>query len=141
MFETKEGKVDCCLPPLKCFADERGELSFAEGLKEIPFRIARIFWIKNVPEGEERGGHAHWKCAEAIFPLTGGFDIYIDDGFVHHTFKMTKPEEGILVKPGVWCVLRNFKPGTVCLVAASMEYDAEGYVNDYQTFLKEVRCK
>jgi|SRR5574344_718163 uncharacterized RmlC-like cupin family protein len=141
MFETIEGHVDCNIIRLKPFTDKRGSLCFAEGEKDIPFDIKRVFWIYGVPAGAERGGHAHWKCSEAIFPVSGSFEIYIDDGTHHHVFTLTSPDMGIIVKAGVWCVLRNFSKDTVCVVAASMEYDETGYVNDYQTYLKEVRCR
>jgi hypothetical protein len=141
MYETIEGHVDCDLINLKPFSDERGTLCFAEGGIDIPFEIKRIFWIYGVPAEAERGGHAHWKCSEAIFPVSGAFDIYVDDGTYHHVFTLSSPNCGIVVKAGVWCVLRNFKPGTVCVVAASMEYDKNGYISDYQTYLKQVRCK
>ena len=141
MYYTQEGPVDCELISVSPHTDERGSLCFAEGEKEIPFSIKRLFWIYDVQPGAERGGHAHRECSEAVFAVQGGFDIYVDDGRFHHTYTIEAPNQGIVVKAGVWCVLRNFRPGTVCVVAASAPYDETGYVNDYDTFLKQVRCK
>ena len=141
MCRTVEGHVDCKLIDVSTYADKRGMLGTVEGNKDIPFDIKRLFWIYQVPENEERGGHAHWKCSEAIFPVAGSFDIYVDDGTYHHVYSLSAPGPGIVVKAGVWCVLRNFQKGTICVVAASMEYDKTGYVNDYQTYLEQVRCK
>ncbi|MBQ8099634.1 MAG: FdtA/QdtA family cupin domain-containing protein [Bacteroidaceae bacterium] len=121
--------------------DERGELCCIENNKELPFHFERIFWIYDVPQGAERGGHAHSSCSEAIFPLSGGFDIFLDDGQHRQTIHLASPHEGIIVKAGVWCELKNFLPHTVCMVAASNAYDPTGYIHDYQQFLASKRCK
>lgn len=134
-----EVKVNASLLEVKPIVDERGALCFIEGIRDIPFSIQRMFWIFDVPSGAERGGHAHWKCSEAIFPVKGSFEIFVDDGHARQTFTITSPTQGIVIPAGVWCTLKNFSPGTVCLVAASMEYDPSGYVNDYETFLSSFR--
>ncbi len=141
MYTTPEGHVDCKLIKVRPVTDARGSLCFVEAHKEIPFPIKRIFWIYDVKHGAQRGGHAHWSCAEAVFPLCGSFDIDIDDGTHHQTYTITAPDEGIVVNAGVWCVLHNFRPGTICMVAASQEYDPNGYVNDYSLFLEQKQRK
>ena len=39
--------------------DPRGDLTFVEGGNHIPFDIARVYYLYNVPVDAERGGHAH----------------------------------------------------------------------------------
>ena len=109
--------------------DERGCLSFLEGCRDIPFEVKRVFWITDVPAGQTRGGHAHWTCHEVVFPVTGSFEIEVDDGLCCRTLRMERSNEGILIPAGVWCELRDFAPGTVCVVVASQEYDASGYAH------------
>lgn len=116
--------------------DERGALCFAENC-HLPFRVERVFWIFGVPEGKTRGGHAHRTCAEVVFPVNGSFDMFVDDGQTRRTFHMERPDQGIYIGPEVWCELRNFAPGTICVVVASQEYDAEGYINEYEDFKKQ----
>lgn len=113
--------------------DARGSLCFAEN-SELPFNTERVFWIYGVGEGKTRGGHAHTSCAEIVFPVAGSFDMWTDDGNVQQTYHMNKPNEGIYIGPGTWCELRNFAPGTVCVVLASEPYKADGYINDYKEF-------
>ena len=117
--------------------DDRGALSFAEGAHHIPFQIERVFWIYGVPEGKTRGGHSHSESAEVVVPVSGGFNMMVDDGANRITVRMDSPRKGILIPPGVWCDLRDFEPGTVCVVFASHPYNASGYINDYSEYLNE----
>lgn len=113
--------------------DERGCLCFTEN-KHLPFEIKRVFWIYGVAEGKTRGGHAHKTCAEIVFPVKGSFEMFVDDGHESNIYLMDSPCKGIYIAPNVWCHLRNFSHDAVCVVLASQEYDAEGYINDYDTF-------
>ena len=61
----------CKLIHLPVHADKRGSLSFAEAGNNIPFGIERVFWIYDVPQGEERGAHSHNECAEVVIPVQG----------------------------------------------------------------------
>ena len=114
-------------------SDNRGNLCVAEA-EMMPFKAERTFWIYGVPEGQTRGGHAHRECAELIFPVSGSFDIMVDDGKSVQTITMDSPGKGIYIGPYVWCELSNFKPETVCVVFASHPYMSEGYINDYASF-------
>ncbi len=140
-MDPENHKINCKLIKVNRFDDARGTLCFATGEKDFPFEIKRMFWITDVPEGASRGEHAHFTCYEAIFPVSGGFDIFIDDGENRETFTVNSPCEGIVVPPKVWCRLFNFRPNTVCVVAASESYNSEGYVHDYASFLKRVKCE
>lgn len=116
--------------------DERGSLSFAEVRKVIPFDVERVFWIYDVPCEAVRGGHAHWTCAEVVVPVSGAFTMLVDDGKERMQVRMSSPQEGVLIEPGAWCELRDFEPGTVLVVMASQAYTPEGYVHDYEEYIK-----
>lgn len=124
---------ECRIVQMKTVTDERGRLCIADS-ENLPFKVERTFWIVGVPEGKTRGGHAHRECAELIFPVSGGFDIMVDDGKEVREFCMDEPDRGIYIGPYVWCELKNFRPGTVCMVMASHPYMSEGYINDYESF-------
>lgn len=132
---TQEGMKDEKLPQgvmliqLPENVDERGRLSFLEGGKHIPFEVKRVFWISGVPADKTRGGHAHWTCHEVVFPVTGSFEIEVDDGRCARTLTMNDARMGVMIPAGVWCELRHFAPGTVCVVVASEEFNAQGYVH------------
>ncbi|MCR5313908.1 MAG: FdtA/QdtA family cupin domain-containing protein [Bacteroidaceae bacterium] len=115
--------------------DSRGTLAFTEW-KHLPFSVERIFWIYDVAEGKTRGGHAHSKCAEIVFAVHGSFDMFVDNGKEQEVFHIDTPDTGIYIGPNVWCELRNFAPGTVCVALASMPYDSTGYINSKDEFNK-----
>ncbi len=118
------------------FVDERGELCFAEN-SALPFHIERVFWICNIPEGKTRGGHAHRICAEIVFPLNGSFNMFVSDSDGERIYNMNDSSTGIYIGPNVWCELRDFTPGTVCVVLASHPYMPDGYINNYEDFLDQ----
>ena len=118
------------------FSDSRGSLSYAEW-RHLPFEPKRIFWIYDVGEGKTRGGHAHSECAEVVFAINGSFDMFVDNGKESGIFHIDDPSQGIYIGKGVWCELRNFTPGTVCVVVASVPYMKDGYINDYNEFKKK----
>ena len=120
------------------FVDERGLLCFLEGSREIPFTVRRVFWITDVPPGATRGGHAHWTCHEAVFAVTGAFEIEVDDGERSFTAVIDNPRRGLTIPAGVWCELRHFQPGTACVVMASEEYRQEGYAHDKADWKEKV---
>jgi len=115
--------------------DQRGNLSFVEEESHIPFKIERVFWIYDVPGGEERGGHAYRETEEFIIALSGSFDVVLDDGRGNvQTFQLNRSYYGLYVPKSVWRQMTNFSTNSVALVLASTPYNAEDYVRDYEDF-------
>ena len=119
--------------------DERGSLFVVDAAAALPFRVQRVFWITDVPAGQTRGGHAHRSCHEVVFAAAGSFELEIDDGRRTAVVQVQRPCVGVLIPAGVWCQLRNFAPGTVCMVAASEPFDSAGYVHDYAEWQAEFK--
>lgn len=116
--------------------DRRGNLSVVESFREIPFEIARAYWVYDVPSGENRGGHAHKKLKQLIIALSGSFTVTIDDGEHKRTILLNHPYQGLIIETGIWRTLDDFSSGAVCLVLASEIYDEDDYIYDYQEFLE-----
>lgn len=116
--------------------DKRGNLSIIEELKNIPFKIKRIYWIYDVPGGEARGGHAYKENQEFIVSLSGSFDVIIDDGIEKKTFHMNRSYYGLFVPKGLWREMNNFSTNSLALVLASTSFNANDYIYDYQDFLR-----
>lgn len=120
--------------------DRRGNLSVVEEYKDIPFKIARAYWVYDVPGGESRGGHAHKRLKQFVIALSGSFTVNLDDGTEKRSFHLNHPYQGLLIETGVWRTLDDFSSGAVCLVLASELYEEEDYIRDYNDFLKYVEC-
>lgn len=118
--------------------DPRGNLTFVENGRHIPFDIARAYWVYDVPGGEERGGHSHHVAEELIIATGGSFNVNLFDGRETKTYTLNRPFEGLYVPPGYWRTLDNFASGSVCMVLTSTPYDEADYVRDYYEFMRLV---
>lgn len=127
--------ANCRMLSLPKISDPRGNLTFVESHNQIPFEIRRVYYLYDVPSGAERGGHAHKALHQLIIPLSGSFDIVLDDGSTRRTLTLNRPWQGLYVCPMIWRELENFSSGSICMVLASEKYDESDYYRDYQEFI------
>lgn len=118
------------LPKIK---DVRGNLSVIEN-DTIPFTIKRVYYLYDVPSGSKRGGHAHREQNEFLIAVSGSFDVILKNGKITKSITLNKPNEGLLIEPGIWRELQNFSSGSVCLVLASEEFDEDDYIRKFSDF-------
>ena len=119
--------------------DPRGDLTFVEGDNHLPFAIARVYYLYNVPVDAERGGHAHKELEQAVFALSGSFRMTIDDGRQKTAYWLRDPRKGLYVGKLLWREMDRFSQGAVCMVLASQRYDEADYYRDYEDFSAAVR--
>ncbi len=119
--------------------DPRGDLTFIEGGRHVPFHIARVYYLYNVPVDAERGGHAHRNLHQVIFAISGSFRIVVDDGRERQEFWLRDPRKGLYVGNMIWHEMDSFSQGAVAMVLASGSYDETDYIRDYDEFLQLVR--
>ena len=120
---------------LQKMVDPRGNLSIAEGTKDIPFNISRVYWTYDVPSGACRGGHAHKHCQEFIIAVSGSFTVTLDNGRDKQSFLLNHPYQGLLVETDTWRTLNDFSSGAVCLVLAEDSFEENDYIREYTEFL------
>ena len=125
----------CKIIDLPKVAEARGNLTFIEGGRHVPFDIKRVYYLYDVPGGAERGGHAHKDLHQLIVAMSGSFDIVLDDGREKKRIHLNRSYYGLYVCPMIWRELDNFSSGSVCMVLASNRYDEADYYRDYQDFL------
>ena len=113
----------------------RGKLSVIEK-SIIPFEIKRVYYLYDVPSDAFRGGHAHKNLNQFMIPLSGSFEVKIDDGHNNKKIMLNKPNQGLLIPSGIWREKDNFSAGSVCLVLASEVFDESDYFRDYNSFLE-----
>lgn len=130
---------NCQIINLPIIHDTRGNLTFIEGTRHIPFEIKRVYYLYDVPGGAERAGHAHKTLQQVIIAMSGSFDIELDDGFEKQKFHLNRSYYGLYICPMIWRVINNFSSGSVCMVLASEYYSEEDYYRNYDEFLKAVK--
>lgn len=124
----------CKLVDLPVVENPQGHLTFIEEDRHVPFSIARVYYLYDVPEGAARGGHAHRELEQLIVPIGGSFDVIVDDGSERGSFHLDNPHIGLYMPRLIWRELENFSAGSFCLVLASAWYDEADYYRDYDEF-------
>jgi dTDP-4-dehydrorhamnose 3,5-epimerase-like enzyme len=117
--------------------DDRGNLSFIESSKHVPFIIKRVYWIYDVPGGEIRGSHAFKTQEEILIALSGSFDITFHDGNNEIKHTLNRSYFGLFVPPMIWRTIENFSTNALCLVLSSTIFDMNDYIFDFDLFKKE----
>lgn len=129
----------CRIIDLPKITDPRGNLTFVEQGRHIPFDIQRVYYLYDVPGGSERGGHAHKELSQLIIAMSGSFDVVINDGCGEKRYHLNRSYYGLYVCPMIWRELDNFSSGAVCLVLASNLYDESDYYRDYNLYLDDLK--
>lgn len=122
-------------------SDPRGNLTFVESNKHIPFELKRVYYLYDVPGGAERGGHAHKTMQQVIVAMSGSFDVVLDDGHDRKRFHLNRSYYGLYVCSMIWREIDNFSSGSVCMSIASTFYDEGDYYRDQSEFYSSVRSQ
>ena len=135
-MEKNSTVFDCALIDMSKVHNKAGNITVVENDKNIPFDVKRVYYLYDIPGGESRGGHAHFKLEQYIIAASGSFDVRLDDGKNTKVFTLNRPYLALHVIPGLWRELDNFSSSSISLVLASDKYDEGDYIRDYRKFLK-----
>jgi len=124
----------CRIIDLPKIEDPRGNLTYIEADKHVPFDIRRVYYLYDVPGGSHRGGHAHKDLHQLLIAMSGSFDILLDDGRTKFKYHMNRSYYGLYIPPMIWREIDNFSSGSVCMVLASEHYLESDYYRDYEQF-------
>ena len=124
----------CRLLEFPIVSDPRGNLTFVEANRHIPFDIKRVYYLYDVPGGTERGGHAHRSLHQVIIAMSGSFDVVLNDGLRSHRYHLNRSYHGLYICPMMWREIDNFSSGSVCMVLASDFYNEADYFRDFGDF-------
>jgi dTDP-4-dehydrorhamnose 3,5-epimerase-like enzyme len=130
--------ANCKLVDLPKISDPRGNLTFIEAGRHVPFEIKRVYYTYDVPGGAERGGHGHKNLHQLIVAMSGSFDVVLDDGREKKRIHLNRSYFGLYVCPMIWRELDNFSSGSVCMVLASNLYDESDYFRNYDEFRQAI---
>jgi len=127
---------DCSVIELPRIYSRKGNITPIHEYENIPFEIKRVFYIYDIPGGEDRGAHAHKECHQFLIPASGSFEIALDDGKNKRTVVLNRPYYGLHIPPGIWAAEQGFSSGAICLVLASHKYNEADYIRKYDEYLQ-----
>lgn len=130
--------MDARIINLPKFLDERGNLSFLQYPNQIPFEIKRVYYISDVPGGEQRGGHAFKEQQEFIISLSGAFDVVLNDGSTEHRYHLCRSFYGLYVPKMLWRSIENFSTNSLALIVSDTSFTESDYIRDFEYFKKEI---
>ncbi|MCW3115334.1 MAG: WxcM-like protein [Segetibacter sp.] len=133
---AKATVFDCNIIHLPKIYNPAGSITPVQNNIDIPFAIKRVYYLYDIPGGEDRGAHAHKNLHQLVIAASGSFDIMIDDGRNKKTVSLNRPYMGLYIRPYIWRDISNFSSGAITLVLASRPYDASDYIRDYTEFLE-----
>jgi dTDP-4-dehydrorhamnose 3,5-epimerase-like enzyme len=138
---TTQGTMAECgeIQELSPITDGRGNLLFLEEERHVPFEIKRTYYLYDVPASVERGKHAHFELEQMMFVVGGSIEVELFDGTNRSTYLLDSPKKALLIPKMTWRVMRNFTKGAVCVVLASMPYQEEDYIREYDDFLRIIQ--
>lgn len=131
----KSTVYDCSIIEFNKIKNRAGNISPIESFVNIPFVIERVFYLYDIPGGEERGAHAHKECHQVLIAASGSFDIELDDGVNNRTVTLNRPYFGLHIPPGIWASEKCFSSGAICLVLASHKYNESDYLRDRDEYI------
>lgn len=133
-MQNKTTVEDCKLIQLPKIGDRNGQITAVNNNVEIPFEISRVFYLYDIPAGEDRGAHAHKECHQFLVAASGSFDVEVSDGIHKKIFSINQPNIGLHVPPKIWAAELNFSSGSICLVLASHAFDENDYIRNYTDY-------
>ena len=131
--------ANCKLIDFPKINDPRGNLTFIETQRHVPFEIKRVYYLYDVPGGATRAGHAHKTLQQVLIAISGSFDVVLDDGEDQVRYHLNRSYFGLYIHPLTWRVIDNFSSGAVCLSIVSDPYDESDYYRSYSDFLDAIR--
>ena len=126
---------DCSVIELPRIKNRAGNITPVSNDVNVPFDVKRVFYIYDIPGGEDRGAHAHKECHQFLVAASGSFEIELNDGINKRTVTLNRPYFGLHIPPGIWAAEKGFSSGAVCLVLASHKYDEKDYIRDYNSYI------
>ena len=125
---------DCRLVELPVIHNPQGNLTFIEGSEQVPFEIARVYYLYDVPGGATRGGHAHRQLQQLLIAMSGSFEVKLDDGARRRSIHLNRSYVGLYMPTMIWREIVDFSSGSVCMVLASAPYEEDDYIREYDAF-------
>tara|TARA_A100000171_G_C2137711_1_gene151714 strand:+ start:48 stop:434 length:387 start_codon:yes stop_codon:yes gene_type:complete len=114
--------------------DLRGNLTYLEELKSIPFEIKRVYWLYDLPEQQVRGDHAHKTGEQVIVAIKGKIEVLLESkkGDLFNC-TLDKADKALYIPP-MWWGRMIFRKDTIMIGLASDEFDENDYIRKRSEF-------
>lgn len=119
--------------------DARGQLLIAEAQQQLPFAAQRVYFMRGIPAGSNRGHHAHRRLEQFAIAVSGSVTLHMDDGSEQWQVRLDSPEIGLCIPPRVWHEMHGFSGDCILLVLASDPYAEADYIRERAAFDAAVR--
>lgn len=119
---------------IKKLHNHEGALCVTE-FSELPFVPKRMFYVKNVPIGVERGNHAHKKTQQLLICVQGKIKIITHDGNSRYENVM-EANDAVYIHEMIWDSQIFLTDDALLLVLASTKYCKDDYITDFTEFKK-----
>jgi dTDP-4-dehydrorhamnose 3,5-epimerase-like enzyme len=129
---------DAFIIELSQIGERNGHITIAEGVKDLPFEVKRVFYIYDIPAGVSRGAHSHKSCHQFLVATSGAFEVQLDDGRNKRTVRLDRPYYGLYIPPGIWANEQSFSGGVICLALTSHIYSEDDYIRNYKDFIENL---
>ena len=118
------------------YKEKNGTLVPVEVGKEIPFNIARIFYVRDVPIGQIRGKHSHKNQKQLLICVSGKCEVILRDTQHVKRIFLERADKGVYIPSGIWGEFIYHEPETVVVVLTDEHYDSHDYINTWKEFLE-----
>mgnify|MGYP003132120473 FL=1 len=112
--------------------EDNGTLTAIEG-EELPFSIERVFYIYDVPSGDIRGCHAHFRTEQLLLCLRGEVEVVCKDGKNKKRYLLDSPQKGLYIPPLIWDE-QIYGKDAVLVSLCSTPYIPSDYISDYDEY-------
>jgi dTDP-4-dehydrorhamnose 3,5-epimerase-like enzyme len=130
---------NCWLTDVPVKGDERGRLVALEAQHEVPFDIARVYYIFDSEPNAPRGFHAHRNLQQYAVCVRGSLTMRLDNGREKRDVLLNRPDQALYIGSMVWREMHDLTPDCVLMVLADSLYDEADYIRDYDRFLELAR--
>ena len=123
---------------IKSFKKNSGLLIPLNFNRNFPISVKRVFFIYG-KLNMYRGDHAHKKCAQIFFPISGKIELILEQKKKKKIIISSGKAEAIVVPKMVWCRLKFLKKNSIIAVICDRKYEFDDYIEKYENFKKLIK--
>lgn len=120
--------------------DESGMLGVVEFAKEFDFNVKRVFFLRKIASGEQRGFHSHKDLKQLVICLSGSFVIKLDNGKEVEEVLMKADNACLYLDGRVWREMHSFSANAVMVVLCDREYQFDEVIRNYDEFKENIKA-